>query len=216
MATKTISQLTALDNVSTNLSSTLFVVYDSESGTTRKATLSQIDTAIERTIQNVTSASVYANAAFVAANTANVTAYILFGLLEENVSTLSVYANGAFAKANTANTTLQSLYDLANTSFNGTANPNVNILTANTITSVNVISSNQITANNLTVSNNFTVSGVVVQWHQPVPLTSKGDPGDKAGYIAIDNDKIYRCVADYTDGTADIWRYINFTGGTWG
>ena len=189
MATKTITQLTALDNVSTNLSSTLFVVYDSESGTTRKATLSQIDTAIERTIQNVTSASVYANAAFVAANTPSHVA-----------NSASSYANGAFAKANTANTTLQSLYDLANTSFDGTANPNVNVLTANAVT----------------VSNTFTVSGVVLQWHQPVPLTSKGDPGDKAGFIAIDNDKIYRCVADYTDGTVDIWRYINFTGGTWG
>lgn len=198
MATKTISQLSALDNVSTNLSSTLFVVYDSESGTTRKATLSQIDTAIERTIQNVSSAGTYANAAFSAANSA------------------SSYANGAFTKANTIGNLTQSLYNLANTSFDGTANPNVNILTANTVTSVNAISSNQITANNLTVANAFIVSGVVVQWHQPIPLTSKGDVGDKAGYIAIDNDKIYRCVADYTDGTADIWKYINFTGGTWG
>ncbi len=90
-----------------------------------------------------------------------------------------------------------------------------NTITANTIVSVDVISSNTITANNLTVSNNFSVSGVTVQWH-PAPLTSKGHTGDKEGYVAIDNDKLYRCIADYTDGTTDIWRYINFTGGTWG
>ncbi len=37
MASKTITQLTALDTVSTNLANTLFVVYDTETGTTKKA-----------------------------------------------------------------------------------------------------------------------------------------------------------------------------------
>ena len=70
MATKTISQLSALDNLSTNLSSTLFVVYDSVSGTTRKATLAQIDSAIETELGQASSGAVYANAAFQVANTA--------------------------------------------------------------------------------------------------------------------------------------------------
>jgi len=39
MASKTITQLTALDTVSTNLANTLFVVYDTETGTTKKASL---------------------------------------------------------------------------------------------------------------------------------------------------------------------------------
>ena len=69
MASKTITQLTALDTVSTNLANTLFVVYDTETGTTKKASLSQIDSAVERSIQNVTSAGVYANGAFDKANT---------------------------------------------------------------------------------------------------------------------------------------------------
>jgi hypothetical protein len=125
------------------------------------------------------------------------------------------YANGAFVIGNTANILAQAAFNKANTLFDNTAQANVNTLTANTVTSVNVISSNQVTANNLTIANNFVVSGVTVQWH-PAPATSKGHTGDKAGYIAIDNDKIYRCVADYTDGTADIWKYINFIGGTWG
>lgn len=91
-----------------------------------------------------------------------------------------------------------------------------NLTVTNTISSSNVISSNTITANNLTVTGVLNVDGVVLQWHTPVPLTSKGDPGDKAGLIAIDNDKLYRCVEDYTNGANNIWRFINFTGGTWG
>jgi len=160
MASKTITQLTALDTISTNLANTLFVVYDTETGTTKKASLSQIDSAVERSIQNVTSAGVYANAAFASANT-------------------KLSANGGTITGNLA-------------------------VTSNIITS------------NLTVTGVFTVDNVVVQWHTPIPLTSKGDPGDKEGYIAIDNDKLYRCVENYTNGANNIWKYINFTGGTWG
>jgi len=91
-----------------------------------------------------------------------------------------------------------------------------NLTVTNTITSSNIVLSNTMTANNLTVTGVFTVDNVVLQWHTPIPLTSKGDPGDKAGFIAIDNDKLYRCVENYTNGANNIWRFINFTGGTWG
>jgi hypothetical protein len=91
-----------------------------------------------------------------------------------------------------------------------------NLFVTNTITSSNIISSNTLTSNNLTVTGIFTVDGVVLQWHTPIPLTSKGDPGDQAGFIAVDNDKLYRCVENYTNGANNIWRFINFTGGTWG
>jgi hypothetical protein len=160
MPSKTITQLTALDTVSTNLANTLFVVYDTETGTTKKASLSQIDTAVERSIQNVTSAGIYANAAFASANT-------------------KLSANGG------------------------------------TITGNLTVTSN-ITTSNLTVNGIFNVDGVVLQWHTPIPLTSKGDPGDRAGFIAIDDDKLYRCVENYTNGANNIWRFVNFTGGTWG
>lgn len=85
-----------------------------------------------------------------------------------------------------------------------------NVITANTI-----IASNASIVQDLTVGNRLTVANVSIAWHA-APTTSKGSVGDKAGFCAIDNDKIYRCIADYTDGNADIWVYVNFTGGTWG
>jgi hypothetical protein len=159
MPSKTITQLTALDTVSTNLANTLFVVYDTETGLTKKASLSQIDAAVERSIQNVTSAGIYANAAFASANT-------------------KLSANGG------------------------------------TITGNLTVTSN-ITTSNLTVSNTFIVQGVSIVWHEP-PVNSKGSTGDKEGFIAIDNDKLYRCVQNYTNGANNIWVYVNFVGGTWG
>lgn len=112
----------------------------------------------------------------------------------------------SLTSSNTANTKLSTT--------GGTITGNLTV--TNTITSSNIVSSNTLTANNLTVTGLFTVDNVVLQWHTPIPLTSKGDPGDKAGFIAIDNDKIYRCVENYTNGANNIWRFINFTGGTWG
>jgi hypothetical protein len=196
MASKTITQLTALDTISTNLANTLFVVYDSETGSTKKASLSQIDSAVERSIQNVTSAGVYANGAFVTANSAS--SYSNGAFVSANSA--SSYANGAFVSANSASSYANGAFASANTKLS---------LTGGTITG-NLI------ANNLTVSNTFSVQGVSIIWHSPVPLTSKGDPGDEAGYIAVDNDKLYRCVENYTDGANNIWRFVNFTGGTWG
>jgi hypothetical protein len=172
--------------------------------TNGSGTLSFITNDGSASYQAANSAGAYANAAFIAANTPSSIA-----------NTANAKAQQSYDFANTVNVHVQSVYNLANTLFSGTADPNVDVLTANTVTSVNVISSNILTANNLTVSNNFSVAGVTVVWHD-APTTSKGSSGDKAGFVAIDNDKIYRCVADYTDGTVDIWKYINFTGGTWG
>lgn len=172
--------------------------------TNGSGTLSFITNDGSASYQAANSAGAYANAAFIAANTPSSIA-----------NTANAKAQQSYDFANTVNVHVQSVYNLANTLFSGTADANVDVLTANTVTSVNVISSNTITANNLTVSNNFSVAGVTVVWHA-APTTSKGSSGDKAGFVAIDNDKLYRCVANYTDGTADIWKYINFTGGTWG
>ena len=135
------------------------------------------------------SASSYANGSFVAANTA-----------DQRAVTSGSYSNGAFAAANSASSYANGAFASANTKLS---------LTGGTITG-NLI------ANNLTVSDTFSVRGVSIVWHSPVPLTSKGDPGDEAGYIAVDNDKLYRCVENYTNGANNIWRFINFTGGNWG
>ena len=196
MASKTITQLTALDTVSTNLANTLFVVYDTETGTTKKASLSQIDVAVERSIQNVTSAGIYANAAFASSNSASSYANGAFA----SANSASSYANGAFAGANSASSYANGAFASANTKLS---------LTGGTITGT-------LTANNLTISNTLSVQGVSIAWHSPAPLTSKGDPGDEAGYIAIDNNKLYRCVENYTNGANNIWVFVNFTGGTWG
>ncbi len=91
-----------------------------------------------------------------------------------------------------------------------------NLAVTGNVTSSNLVVSQAISVNNLTVTGNLIVDGVALQWHTPVPLTSKGDPGDRAGFISIDNDKLYRCVENYTNGANNIWRFINFTGGTWG
>ena len=48
-----------------------------------------------------------------------------------------------------------------------------------------------------------------------VPSTSKGASGDASGDVAMDNDYIYRCTANYTDGNADIWKRVEFSTDTW-
>ena len=302
MASKTITQLTALDTVSTNLANTLFVVYDTETGTTKKASLSQIDVAVERSIQNVTSAGIYANAAFASANSASSYANGAFASANSASSyanSASSYANAAFASANTADQKAVSAGSYANGAFaaantklsssggtitgpiSGLGNSKLDFTTygsntayltttnddstalfigatsadlyANTSVTIrantkgtsqnwtfgedgsltlpasgiisglkdvnitgNLAVTSNITTSNLTVTGVFSVDGVVLQWHTPIPLTSKGDPGDKAGYIAIDNNKLYRCVENYTNGANNIWVFVNFTGGTWG
>jgi hypothetical protein len=47
------------------------------------------------------------------------------------------------------------------------------------------------------------------------PGSSKGAAGHVAGQITIDNNYLYRCVATYTNGVADIWKRVALTGGTW-
>mgnify|MGYP001282032207 CR=1 FL=1 len=47
------------------------------------------------------------------------------------------------------------------------------------------------------------------------PSTSKGASGDAAGDVAMDDNYIYRCTANYTDGVADIWKRVEFSTDTW-
>jgi hypothetical protein len=72
MATKKITELSQIDPVSSNLSQTFLVVVDTSGGSpiTKKASLTQIDEAIEAELGQATSGAIYANAAFEVANTA--------------------------------------------------------------------------------------------------------------------------------------------------
>ena len=47
------------------------------------------------------------------------------------------------------------------------------------------------------------------------PTSSKGAAGDRVGMIAADGNYLYVCVADWTDGLADIWSRTAITAGTW-
>lgn len=155
-----------------------------------------------------------ANAAFDSSNAAGLLANSAFNTANSSSS----YANGAFVAANTADQKAVTSGSYANSAF-ASSNTKLSLtggtITGNLITG-NLAVSNTITVSDIVVGNSINVHGVSINWHEPVPLTSKGDPGDLAGYIAIDNDKLYRCVENYTNGANNIWVYINFTGGTWG
>ena len=47
------------------------------------------------------------------------------------------------------------------------------------------------------------------------PSTSNGASGDRSGMIALDSSYIYYCTASYTDGVADIWKRVAWSGDTW-
>lgn len=46
------------------------------------------------------------------------------------------------------------------------------------------------------------------------PSSSVGSAGDTDGMVSWDGSYIYVCTADY-DGTADIWKRVALTGGSW-
>jgi hypothetical protein len=48
-----------------------------------------------------------------------------------------------------------------------------------------------------------------------IPTSSKGQAGDTQGLVVFDESYIYTCVADYTDGLADIWKRIAWPSETW-
>lgn len=61
----------------------------------------------------------------------------------------------------------------------------------------------------------ITQEGVLSLQLRTPPPTSKGEPGDKAGVFAVDTGFFYYCVADYTTGTANIWKRVNWSVQTW-
>jgi hypothetical protein len=81
--------------------------------------------------------------------------------------------------------------------------------TDNTISSVTENSDVQLTPDG--VGNIiFNANGIVIS-QAKTPLTTSGDEGDKRGMIAWDANYIYVCIADYTDGDAEIWKRTTTT-----
>jgi hypothetical protein len=58
-------------------------------------------------------------------------------------------------------------------------------------------------------------NGVVSVELAAAPTSSKGQAGDLAGTLAVGTTHLYYCVADYTTGSADIWKRVAWTNGTW-
>jgi hypothetical protein len=51
--------------------------------------------------------------------------------------------------------------------------------------------------------------------NSPVPPTHHGSVGDLKNDVRYDGTHLYICVEDYTDGTAIIWKRINWASGNW-
>lgn len=58
--------------------------------------------------------------------------------------------------------------------------------------------------------NDLTDKPVLLYRQVAAPTTSKGSAGNIAGDIAFDNLYVYHCVANYTNGVADIWKRMAF------
>lgn len=67
----------------------------------------------------------------------------------------------------------------------------------------------------ITVNGQINLNNLLFLSTATPPLTSKGQVGDAAGAVIIANDYIYRCIADYTTGTPDIWVRVQFNATPW-
>ena len=58
-------------------------------------------------------------------------------------------------------------------------------------------------------------AGSFVYNEGPVPSTHHGSSGDLKNDIRYDETHLYICIEDYSDGTAIIWKRINWASGNW-
>ena len=66
------------------------------------------------------------------------------------------------------------------------------------------------------VGDGLNVANGTISWKlADVPATSKGQAGDQEGSLAASSSHIYYCIADYTDGVANIWKRVALTTQTW-
>ena len=65
------------------------------------------------------------------------------------------------------------------------------------------------------IENAISQSGSLTYKSGAVPATHHGVAGDTKNDIKYDDTHMYICVADYTDGSAAIWKRINWASGNW-
>jgi hypothetical protein len=64
------------------------------------------------------------------------------------------------------------------------------------------------------------VSGIMKFGETPfkvvsAPATSNGGVNDRVGFVSFDDQYIYYCTADYTDGQANIWKRVAWSNDVW-
>ena len=97
MANTKITQLTVASTLDSNTQNTLFIIVDKSSGTpvTKQVELQKIDTVLDYTVDKANSAALYANGAFIQANS-------VYNAVNTGAVAAGSYANAAFLKANSA------------------------------------------------------------------------------------------------------------------
>jgi hypothetical protein len=92
--------------------------------------------------------------------------------------------------------------------------PGLNVKVYNTATSSFDLVPVTIDGEGMLVVGNLVINDTINFTNRAVPTTSVGSEGDFTGMVIIDNEYIYRCVADW-DGTADIWVRVAFNTTPW-
>jgi hypothetical protein len=112
MANTKITQLTVATSLDSNTQNTLFIVVDKSSGTpvTKQVELQKIDTVLDYTVDKANSAALYANGAFIQANSA-------YNALNTGSLSAGTYANAAFLQANSAYNSQNATGTYANAAF---------------------------------------------------------------------------------------------------
>ena len=108
MANTKITELVVASSLDSNTQNTLFVIVDKQSGTavTKQVSMSVLDTVFDYTTAQANSASLYANGAFIKANSAY-----------NSQNSTGTYANAAFLHANSSYTAQNATASYANSAF---------------------------------------------------------------------------------------------------
>ena len=112
MANTKITQLTVASTLDSNTQNTLFIIVDKSSGTpvTKQVELQKIDVTLDYTTDKANSAALYANGAFIQANS-------VYNAVNTGAVSAGSYANAAFTKANSAYESQNTTGTYANAAF---------------------------------------------------------------------------------------------------
>ena len=136
--------------------------------------------------------------------------------LEINGRALDLLGSGSAIefKVNDGSTTEQLIKLEAFTQTNISLPPALNVKVYNNATSSYDLVPVSIDGDGMLVTGNLVINDNINFTNSPAPTTSVGSEGDFTGMVIIDNEYIYRCVADW-DGIADIWVRVAFDATPW-